>query len=56
VRDGLAWLALLLLALLMLAAGFQGSLGRLVAVVFVPGQLVEGDSEATNSDGGKTTN
>lgn len=40
-QAGAAWLALFLLALLLIIAGFQGSLGKLLAVVFTPGILVD---------------
>lgn len=35
-----AWWTLFLLGLLLLAIGFQGSGGRMVAVVLTPGRLV----------------
>lgn len=44
------WLALVGLALILIIAGFQGSAGRLMAVVFVPGDLVVGDSAGSTSD------
>lgn len=36
--PSLAW-AVLLLGILLIIVGFQGALGRLVAVVFAPGAL-----------------
>lgn len=38
-KDALAWLALLMLAFILIVAGFQGSAGKLVAVTFVPSLL-----------------
>jgi len=38
-RAAAAWLFILILALLILIAGFQGSFGRMLAVLFVPGRL-----------------
>ena len=35
-----AWFGLLILALLLIAAAFQGGLGRLVGIIFVPDRIV----------------
>lgn len=43
-RNGIAFALLFLLALVLIVAGFQGSMGRVLAVVFVPGDLIVGDS------------
>jgi hypothetical protein len=38
-KSGGAWIILIAVALLIIWAGFTGSVGRLVAVVFAPGNL-----------------
>lgn len=38
-RSIAAWWALFLLGVVLIVAGFEGSLGRLLAVVFVPSRL-----------------
>ncbi len=39
-KSGGAWIILLVVALLIIWAGFTGSVGRVVAVAFAPDQLV----------------
>lgn len=39
-KRALLWAALAVLGLLLVIAGFQGSLGRMLAVFFAPGDLV----------------
>jgi hypothetical protein len=38
--SGIAWFALLLLAILLILSGIQGSSGRLLGIVFAPAILV----------------
>jgi hypothetical protein len=38
-QDALAWIALLMLALILIVVGFQGSAGKILAVTFVPSIL-----------------
>jgi hypothetical protein len=47
-----AWFFLLLLGLLLMVAGVQGSLGRIIAVIFVPDMLRIGDSMTGLAGGG----
>lgn len=39
-RQFFAWFLVLLFALMLIVMGFQGSLGRVVAVAFTPASLV----------------
>jgi hypothetical protein len=38
-NDALAWIALLLLSIILIVVGFQGSAGKMVAVTFTPSIL-----------------
>lgn len=48
-RIGLAFIGLLIFALVLIIAGVQGSPGRLLAVILCPGRLEVEDSQAGNS-------
>ena len=40
IKENLAWLALFLLAIVLIIAGFTGRVGALLACIFVPSQIV----------------
>lgn len=48
--NQLAYAFLFLLAIILIVSGFQGSFGRVLAVCFVPGDLIVGDP--VNTTGG----
>lgn len=41
-KDYAAWIIMFIIAILLMVAGFQGSLGRMLCVTFAPSQLVVG--------------
>lgn len=40
-KDWIGWLALFILSIVLIITGFTGSVGRLLACILVPSQVVE---------------
>lgn len=40
-QDRIAWLALIALAVILIIGGFQGAMGRLLACILAPSQIVD---------------
>lgn len=40
-KDRLSWLALLAVSIVLIMGGFQGAMGRLLACLLVPAQIVD---------------
>lgn len=54
-QSSAAWLALVILGILLVIAGFQGSAGRLLAVVFAPDKLEVWHTTAQGPTSGTTS-